>query len=744
MHHQTERRGDRTTGAIRWATLAVGLVALLVSACIGGGSPGVPSDVGSLSGLEVMDGAQGVAISPAFDPAVTNYSVSVGGATAALTLKATSADSKATIRINNSAAVSGQAFGPLAIAPGANTVNIVVDVPGGVKAYIVTVLRGANANLAGLSVLPGSLVESFDPNVVSYSAVVGNGTTQVTVSATVADSASTLKVKGQAVGSGQVSPPIAVVVGANPIEVVVTALDGATKTYVLTVTRSASPLADLASIVVTNASTSQNISYTPGFTANTLKYTSQTVAFGVSSVNVTVTVADPTSSLEIQPPGQAFQSATAGAAFGPIALPNVLPAVNTIGIRVTAQNGTKKTYTVEVSRSSASNNANLQALSVSSGALAPAFTSATLNYHVSIPASGGSVTIAGAAQDPTAKVQINNQSPSQGSATVPVPVAVVGTPIPITVIAEDGTTRTYTITFNTDANLSSLALSAGSIQPIFNSTVRFYTLAVPTTTSSTTVTANASGASLSFSTDNINFAPLGANSPSPSLSLSVGVTTITVRATTPVGSYQDYVVTVTRTAPGNVNLGGLTVSAGTLTPAFNPAVLSYTVNVANAVTSLTVGATAQDPAAAVVSLTATPPGGAGQSSPLQVNSLGVGTTTVTILVSHTAGNSQTYTLTITRNSADLSSLVVSTSAGDLVLNPVFNASTLSYSASAAPLTSQVTVTPTLAVLGGTVSVNGNPPATPVTLTGPSTPISVVVVPGGVGLPTTTYTVTVTK
>lgn len=720
--------------------MAVGLVALLVSACIGGGgAPGVSPDVGNLSGLEVMDGAQAVAISPAFDPAVTNYSVSVGGSTAALTIKATSTDSRATIRINNSAAVSGQAYGPIGLAPGSNTLNIVVDVPGGVKAYIVTVVRGANANLAALSVAPGSLAEYFDPNVVNYSAIVGNGTGQVRVTASLADPASTLKIKGQAVNSGQPSALIAVVVGANPIDVVVTALDGATKTYVLTVTRSASPLADLSSITLANAATSQSISYTPGFTANTLKYTTQTVAFGVSSVNVTVTVADPTSSLAIQPPGQAFQPATAGAVFGPITLPNVMPTENTILIRVTAQNGTVKTYTVAVPRSSASNDANLQALKVSSGVLAPAFTPAVLTYHVSIPAFGTNVTITGTAHDPTAKVQINNQPPTLGIAEVLVPNVGI-TPIPISVIAEDGTLKTYTIVFNTDANLSSLSLSAGAIQPVFNPTIRSYTLLVPTTTSTTTVTANAAGPVLSYSTDNVTFVPLGANVPSAALTLNSGANTITVRATAPMGSYQDYVVTVTRQAPGNVNLASLTVSSGTLTSAFNPAVLNYAVNVANAVTSLTVGAMAQDVAATVVSLTATPPGGAGQSSPLQLNPLGVGTTTVTIVVNHTAGNSQTYTLTITRNSADLSDLIVSTGVTNLVLSPVFNAATLSYTASAPPLTSQVTVTPTS---GGTVTVNGNPPAIPVPLTGASTPISIVVTPAGGGLPTT-YTVTVTK
>ncbi len=732
-------------------TIPVGLVVSLLMAftlvaCIGGGgSPGVSNDAGKLSGLEIFDNTQVVAISPAFDPIVTNYSLAVGGSTAAIYVKATAADPKATIRINNTAAVSGQVFGPIPLSPGQNTVNIVVDVPGTVKAYLVTVFRGTNANLAALSISPGSLGETFDPNVPTYTATVGNGTSQVAVTATLADAAGSLQINGQTTSSGQSSAPINLVVGPNTVNVLVTPLSGSAKQYSITVTRSASPLADLSGLAVVNASNSQIVTYTPNFTAGTLNYAAQTVPFSVSAVQVTASVADPTSVLAIQPPGQAFQPATSGVAFGPISLPNVLPAQNVIAVRVTAQNGTVKTYSLSIPRSAASSNSNLQALTLSSGILSPAFSAGNLTYHASIISAVANVTIVGTAQDGVARVQINNATPTQGSSSLSVPI-VPGVPVPVVVIAEDNSTKTYTVTFNRSANLSSLALSAGSIQPIFAGSTLSYSLAVPNTTTSTTVTANQEtvGSTMAVTATPGPFSsPLLSSTPSAAIPLSVGVNTITVRVTTAVGSVQDYVVTVTRAASGNVNLAALSVSSGLMTPAFSPSIQAYTVNVANSVAGLTVSAAAQDVASTTVSLVGTPPGGAGQPSPLFLAPLGVGTTTVSIVVTHAAGNSQTYTLTITKNSADLSGLVVSTGTIDLALTPSFNSGTLAYTATAPPLTPQVLVTPTVAALGSTVTVNGGLPTTPVVLSGPATVISVVVTPV-TGPPATTYTLVVNR
>lgn len=70
-----------------------------------------------------------------------------------------------------------------------------------------------------------------DPAVTAYTATVANSVASVTVQATAADSAATLT------GTGT----HALAVGANSLQVIVTAANGTTTTYTLTITRQAPP-----------------------------------------------------------------------------------------------------------------------------------------------------------------------------------------------------------------------------------------------------------------------------------------------------------------------------------------------------------------------------------------------------------------------------------------------------------------------------------------------------------------------
>ena len=65
------------------------------------------------------------------------------------------------------------------------------------------------------------------------------------------------------------------------------------------------------------------------------------------------------------------------------------------------------------------------------------------------------------------------------------------------------------------------------------------------------------------------------------------------------GNQKTYLVTVSRGISSNNNLQSLAVSPGTLAPTFNANNLSYTVNVANTVGSVSVTPTQQDPDATI-------------------------------------------------------------------------------------------------------------------------------------------------
>ena len=138
---------------------------------------------------------------------------------------------------------------------------------------------------------------------------------------------------------------------------------------------------------------------------------------------------------------------------------------------------------------------------------------------------------------------------------------------------------------SSDANLGTLSLSAGTLNPAFDAATTSYTATVENAVTSVTVTATASHADAST-----------AQEPDNPVALDVGATPITVTVTAGDGTTtKAYTVTVTRSSPGassDADLSDLSLSAGTLSPAFNAATTSYTASVANTVSSVTVTATA--------------------------------------------------------------------------------------------------------------------------------------------------------
>lgn len=100
-----------------------------------------------------------------------------------------------------------------------------------------------NTNLSNLTISSGTLTPVFSSSTISYTASVTNATSSVTVTPTAQDANATIQVRVnngpyQTVASGTASTALALNVGSNTIEVVVTAEDGtSTKTYTITVTR---------------------------------------------------------------------------------------------------------------------------------------------------------------------------------------------------------------------------------------------------------------------------------------------------------------------------------------------------------------------------------------------------------------------------------------------------------------------------------------------------------------------------
>ncbi|MFT9848537.1 cadherin-like beta sandwich domain-containing protein [Aneurinibacillus sp. REN35] len=197
---------------------------------------------------------------------------------------------------------------------------------------------------------------------------------------------------------------------------------------------------------------------------------------------------------------------------------------------------------------------------------------------------------------------------------------------------------------STNADLSNLSLSEGTLSPLFASGTTGYTVNVGNAVSSLTVTPTVAD---STATVKVNGVTVTSGNASGAISLSEGSNSITVEVTAQDGTTKKtYTITVTRAASlsTNADLSNLSVSQGTLSPLFASGTASYTVNVGNAVNSIDVTPTVADAGATV-----TVNGNAATSSEATTVSLSVGSNPITVIVTAANGTTtRTYTVTVTR------------------------------------------------------------------------------------------------
>ncbi|MCS7463146.1 cadherin-like beta sandwich domain-containing protein [Paenibacillus doosanensis] len=295
-----------------------------------------------LSGLSVDQGT----LSPAFSPAEFGYTVDVPSSVSSLHLYVTKAEPEASISVTGAvySTVTGDVYAYKAsgLKFGSNPIDIAVTAQDGTSnSYRLTVNRaaalGSNADLSSLALSSGSLTPAFTPGTTAYAAAVDNSVSNITVTASVYDSQATMTVNGNLVASGQASPAVRLQVGANPVTIVVTAQDGTTKMYTVSVQRAAalSGNADLSSLTLSSGSLS------PAFAPGTTAYTAN-VDSGVSSLTVTAAVSDSSAAVTVN--GKPVASGQASQAV-PLQFGS-----NPVTIAVTAQDGTTKTYNITVTR----------------------------------------------------------------------------------------------------------------------------------------------------------------------------------------------------------------------------------------------------------------------------------------------------------------------------------------------------------------------------------------------------------
>jgi sugar lactone lactonase YvrE len=108
-----------------------------------------------------------------------------------------------------------------------------------------------------------------------------------------------------------------------------------------------------------------------------------------------------------------------------------------------------------------SGDAALAGLTLSSGALSPAFTAGTLSYSTSVANGVDSLTLMLTLRDSHASVTVNGKPASNGQAVVQLKVG--GNPVEVVVTAQDGTTtRTYKVVVNREALPARISTIAGT------------------------------------------------------------------------------------------------------------------------------------------------------------------------------------------------------------------------------------------------------------------------------------------
>lgn len=303
--------------------------------------------------------------------------------------------------------------------------------------------KSKDATLSGLAVDGYTISPAFDKDTTNYTLTVPNDATSINVTGLSTDK------KASVSGTGTKT----LKEGSNEIAIVVTAEDGTTKkTYILTITREEKkeePVVEKSKDATLKKLDVSGFTLYPTFNKDVTNY-NMSVNNNITALNVEALATDSKAKVDI--------TGTSGWVVG----------VNAIKIKVTAEDGTEKIYTVNVTRKAGettpasttpkSSNNYLKELSTTTGELSPKFSSTTNNYNITVPYEVNKLDLKAVATDGKAKVNIKgNENFKVGEVNV----------VEIEVIAEDGSSRSYTINVTKSAKTSNnklddLIVSGGS------------------------------------------------------------------------------------------------------------------------------------------------------------------------------------------------------------------------------------------------------------------------------------------
>ncbi len=588
--------------------------------------------IADLSALSVSAGA----LSPNFSSAETSYVVSVPNATTSTTVKATLVDTTSTLTVNGFPLASKAVSGAIHLAIGKNLITLEVTAQGGgKKTYGIQVTRAGNGNpdLSGLSLSAGPIVSAFRPETEVYTLALANSVDSTFVTAITGTATSTLTINGQPALSG-VRLLLKIPTGISTINVVVTTPDGNVKSYSIIVTREKNGNSDLSKLI-SSADTLR-----PNFDRNTTAYrlaVKNEIGAGTPfTLKPEMSAATSTYALTVN--GVVVDSANLTA---PIAL---RVGINSLEIKVRAENGDSKIYSVSVTRAP-NGDATLSALTVTPGALDSAFNPADTSYSVAVQNTTTSITVAPTKSVATSKITVNGNPIASGAASDAITLNIGPNILSIVVTAENLATKTYLLTVtrakNGNTELSSLTPSVGTLSPTFTPSLSDYVFQAAFSDSLVRITPSVTD---SHSTLQVNGKALVSGSSSEYQKIQVGenANRFIIVVTAENLAQKVYNVSVNRSPNSQSSLKSLAISNGTLVQ-ISP--LVYMDTVSYHTVSVTVTPVVADPNATItVNSTAVASGTA--SAPI---TLAVGDNDIQCEVTAQDGKTKTlYTIHVTR------------------------------------------------------------------------------------------------
>lgn len=540
-----------------------------------------------LASLEI----DSIPLIPDFERSKDTYSASAAYPMDSIWVHYRTEDSTALAKLDGSPAGGHDERIKVPLKAGGNLIKISVYAQNGTgkKDYVVYVQRRLNtdATLSGLSVYPGKLSPEFSNKIYEYSVTLENGESNLTVAPELSDRANgKLFVNGLARLSGDIGQALSMRTGLDTVDIKVIAQEDTLQTdYRIIVSRLPSHDATLKNLILNVGN------MTPDFSPSVLRY-SDTLPNTIGTIGFKATTGTSTSKIYLN--GELMVSDETKSNM-PLKVGD-----NVFNVKVIAENGDTGAYQVRIRRLSA--NSNIGNLTIDHGRLSPSFASDRFEYADTVQGSVDTVRIGiNAADSSVRSLRIRQETINGYVSARTIPISDGNNIVSLGVVAEDGSSSTYTVTIyrrNSDSTLDGITPNVGVIAPSFSKFVKSYSIILPNSQTGISFNAPPSNPLARVFLEGTLLVPSAGTG---IIRLQPGTQLFHFRVLSESGDSMTYSVSVHRKSV-DANLASFDIDQGILSPAFSPSVLNYRDTLAAGAKSVKISVKAEDTLVQAISI----------------------------------------------------------------------------------------------------------------------------------------------